>query len=147
GQNSGATGIRRDSVEGLALLIILIIGIGEFALRIALLRSLLEQMNQPFRRLIRQGAQQRRVDGRENRRVRADTDWEREYGNQSETGLFQQHSRAVAQVLPERIHSSSRRAGTRFQRVNSTVDCFSETQILTHRIIKRRAIIAAKLNG
>src|SRR5262249_7487759 len=40
------------------------------------------------------------VDQTEDRRVRADAEREGDHCHQSETGLLQQHSRAVAQVLP-----------------------------------------------
>jgi len=53
--------------------------------------------------VIRQRPEQRGVDDAENRSVRADSERQRQRGDQREAGMFQQHSRSVSQVLPERF--------------------------------------------
>src|SRR5262249_17626335 len=52
-------------------------------------------------------AQEHGIDDGEDRSVRADTQSQRENSNQSEARLLHQHSRAVAQILPDRLHNSS----------------------------------------
>jgi hypothetical protein len=47
------------------------------------------------------------VDGREDRRVRADAERERKNHDRSEAGSFSQCPRGIAQVLPERSHNVS----------------------------------------
>jgi hypothetical protein len=47
------------------------------------------------------------VHDAENRCVRANAERQRDDGYQREAGLFQQHSRAVAQVLPKGLHKPS----------------------------------------
>src|SRR5262249_55089321 len=71
------------------------------------LRSFLVQMYEPLRVLERQGPQQHSVDDAEHRGVRADAQAERDDGYNRKAALPQQHSRAVAQVLPKGLHSSS----------------------------------------
>src|SRR5262249_16485296 len=64
-------------------------------------------LNQPFRFAIRHSAHQHPVDNRKYRRVRPDSERQRENSDQSKAGFLQQHSRAVAQVLPECLHHTS----------------------------------------
>src|SRR5262245_31018214 len=56
--------------------------------------------------LDRQRAKEKHVHDAEDRRIGPDAQAEREHGHQSETGGFQQHSRAEAQVLPEVFYPS-----------------------------------------
>src|SRR5262249_3623130 len=55
----------------------------------------------------RQRFEEHSIDNTEDRRVRTDAQRQREHGNQSEDWIFQQHSRAIPQILPESIHWSS----------------------------------------
>src|SRR5262249_14008650 len=61
----------------------------------------------PLRRRAGQGPKQKGVEQTERRSVRADAKDERDRGNQRESWSLQQHSRAVAQVLPYGVHYSS----------------------------------------
>src|SRR5215471_7350835 len=65
------------------------------------------EKRQAFWLLKRQRPQQRRIDHAENRRRRADPHRQCHDGDQREATVLQQHSRAVAQVLPECLHISS----------------------------------------
>src|SRR5262249_2700489 len=69
-------------------------------------RELAINTHEPRRFLVRQRAQQHAVDDAEDRRVRADPQAQCQDGNQCEAWFLYQHSRAVAQVLPERLHNS-----------------------------------------
>src|SRR5262245_15289458 len=63
--------------------------------------------NQSLGYRVRQRAQQHGIHYTEDRRVRADAERQRGDGNQGEAGLLHQHSRAVAQVLPQGLHNFS----------------------------------------
>src|SRR5262245_23571525 len=65
------------------------------------------QHHQAFRLRKGQWLEQYSVDNAENCRVRADAQAERENCDYREAGLFSQHSRAVAQVLPQCLHTAS----------------------------------------
>jgi hypothetical protein len=56
--------------------------------------------------VIGQRSQQQGVHHAEDGRIRANAQTERQHGNQREAGILQQHSRAVAQVLPKCLHRS-----------------------------------------
>ncbi len=61
----------------------------------------LAEEHQLFRLLHRERFEQHRIQQTEDGRVRAYAQRQREHNNQREAGLLQQHSHAVAQVLPE----------------------------------------------
>src|ERR1051326_1464919 len=60
-----------------------------------------------LRILHRQRSHQDAVNQTENRRVRADAQRQRENGHDGETRRFEEHSRAIAQVLNQRPHTAS----------------------------------------
>ncbi len=60
-----------------------------------------QQPRQLFRFRIWQRTQQHGIDDAEDRRVRADAQRQREDGNQGESGILQQHSRAVTKILQQ----------------------------------------------
>src|SRR5262249_20496998 len=63
-------------------------------------------LHDALRVIDRQWAQGNSVKDRENRRVRPDPQRQRQSRNQSEAWVLQQHSRAVAQVLPQILNPS-----------------------------------------
>src|SRR5215510_10467840 len=60
---------------------------------------------------VRERAQEHGVDDCEDRRVSADAQRKRDDGDQCESWLLHQHSRAVSQVLNQSLHNSSERRG------------------------------------
>src|SRR5215475_4454053 len=68
------------------------------------------EQNQPIRLSDRQFLEQHRVHHAEERRVRADAERQRKHGDGRNPLLLQQHSRPIAQVLPETLHSSLRKS-------------------------------------
>src|SRR5262249_3734743 len=62
--------------------------------------------HEPIRFLVRQRVKQSGVHDAEEGRVRAKAERQRDDGNQREAGVLEQHSRAIAQVLPERFYPS-----------------------------------------
>src|SRR5262245_52508847 len=63
---------------------------------------------QTFRVAVRKRAQQQAVDDAEDGRVSADAQSQCDNGYNSEAGFLQKHSRAVAQILKQCLHKSSR---------------------------------------
>jgi hypothetical protein len=97
-----AGNVRRDALEDLSLLAqIFQFQHRETAIFFAAKRG---DANQAVGVAIGQGAQQQRVDEAEDGGVRADSQRQRQRDNESETGLFDERPRAVAQVLPECFH-------------------------------------------
>src|SRR5262249_38537184 len=60
-----------------------------------------KHFHQPLRLPVWQRTQQQRIDDAENRGVRANAQRQRQDRNRREAEILQQHSRAVAQVLPD----------------------------------------------
>src|SRR5260370_16146858 len=67
-------------------------------------------------------AEQHSVHNRENCRIRADPQRQRQNGDDSKPGTLRQHPRGESYVLPERVHEPPRRyAPTRASCVSSTI--------------------------
>ena len=73
----------------------------------AQLRKVLQDLYEPVRVSVRKRFKQHAVDDAEDGRVRADAERQRQTAIYGEAGLLHQHSRAVAQVLYQRVSRSS----------------------------------------
>ena len=78
-EDYASAGVSGEPVKDVVLLVILIVGIGELAFGKVLFRSLLPQVIETIRRLVRQAAQQRGIDDRKDRRAAADAERERDH--------------------------------------------------------------------
>src|SRR5262245_63953365 len=58
---------------------------------------------QPLRLVVRHGIEQHCIDDAEDRRVRPNTERQRDDGNQREDRMLEQHSQRVAYILPQRF--------------------------------------------
>ena|SRR5262245_30511332 len=76
------------------------------------------------------------VNKTEDARVRADAESKRENGNQHEARFLQQHSRAVAQVLPKGLHHSSLSNASHSRRRAIPEDSISLTYFVPQRLYK-----------
>ena len=69
------------------------------------LRGSVHQQDQPFRVGERGGLQQHRVDDREDRRIRSDSQGESRYRRGGEAGALPQEAKRVPDVLDQRFHA------------------------------------------
>src|SRR4030095_4065815 len=71
------------------------------------IRFVLPDFDESLRLLERERAQQHGVHNAEDRAVCADAERERKHSDERKSRLLQQHSRAIAQVLPQYSHDIS----------------------------------------
>jgi hypothetical protein len=98
--------VARDAREAAAALAhVEEVRIRELARRLA--GRALPDLDQPLRVAVGQGPQQRRLDGREDRRVRADAERQRDDRDRGEAAVAQERPQRVAHVLPQAFHRAS----------------------------------------
>src|SRR5689334_922001 len=89
-ENRAAASVSSEAFKDAVLLVILVVGIGKLTLRELLLRRLLPKMVETIGRLVRQPAQERSINDREDRRAATDAERERNDGNRRKPRMLQQ---------------------------------------------------------
>ena len=107
GHDGATAGVGGDPLANLILLVVLVIRIGEFALRKLLLRRAFKKVIEPFWRSVWKAAQQGRIHNGKYRRATANAERQSDDRNQREAGLLRECADGVTQILQQFVHLSS----------------------------------------